>query len=263
MAKRLQDKVAIITGGGTGIGAATAERFAEEGARVVVVMGRRIEPLNEVVERIRATGAEAVAMSVDVSEEQQFEDAIREVKERYGRVDILVNNAVSVVSGMIEKLSTSHWHANFRATLDGTFFGTRAVFPIMRKQGGGVIVNVSSVCGLLGTFMMAGYTAAKAGVINFTRTAALEGAPHNIRVNCVVPGAVLTPPTIAVNPDERSMQATANAIPLKRIGDPRELANAILFMASDESSYITGQPLVVDGGKTIELSAGSTDFSKS
>jgi NAD(P)-dependent dehydrogenase (short-subunit alcohol dehydrogenase family) len=142
-------------------------------------------------------------------------------------------------------------------TLDGTFFGVRAALPIMAAQGGGSIINVASVCGLLGSMYTAGYSAAKAAVINFTRVAALEGARQNVRVNVVAPGAVFTPAFEASVPEGKAREMTAAGIPLGRVGQPRELANAILFMASDESSFVTGTTLVVDGGKTCELSLSS------
>lgn len=256
MTGRLKDKVAIVTGAGTGIGAATAIRFAEEGA-TVMVCGRRPGPLEEVVSQIRAAGGKAEARSVDVGDEAAFTALINDTAEKYGRLDVLVNNAVVATGGPIARLSTEDWHASFRVTLDGTFFGVRAAMPIMMKQGGGSIVNVASVCGLLGSLYTAGYSSAKAAVINFTRVAALEGARHNVRVNVIAPGAVHTPAFEAAVRDEKAREATANGIPLGRVGQPRELANAILFMASDESSFITGALLAVDGGKTCELSLAS------
>ena len=256
MTGRLKNKVAIVTGAGTGIGAATAIRFAEEGA-TVVVCGRRQAPLDEVVAQILAAGGQAEAKSMDVGDETAFTAVINDTAAKYGRLDILVNNAVVATGGPIAKLSTADWHASFKVTLDGTFFGVRAAMPIMMKQGGGSIVNVASVCGLLGSLYTAGYSAAKAGVINFTRVAALEGARHNVRVNVIAPGAVFTPSFEASVPEGAARDATANAIPLGRVGRSEELANAILFMASDESSFVTGTTLAVDGGKTCELSLAS------
>lgn len=257
MTGRLQDKVAIVTGAGTGIGAATARRFAEEGA-IVVLCGRRPQPLQEQVEAIRAAGGRAEAVPVDVSDEQGFTAVIQGAAERHGRLDILVNNAVTTTGGFIAGMSTNDWKANFTATLDGTFFGVRAAMPIMAKQGGGSIVNVASVCGMLGTPGTAGYSAAKAGVINFSRVAALEGARDKVRVNVVAPGAVFTPAFEASVPEGKAREMTAASIPLGRVADARELANAILFLASEESSFITGTTLVVDGGKTCELSLASS-----
>jgi len=257
MGNRLANKVAIITGAGTGIGAASAIRFAEEGARVVVC-GRRSGPLEEVVAEITAAGGSAEARPLDVGDEHAFTAAINETAAKYGRLDILVNNAVVAGGGgLIAKLSTEDWLSSFRVTLDGTFYGVRAAMPIMMRQNGGSIVNVASVCGLLGSLYTAGYSSAKAAVINFTRVAALEGARHNVRVNVIAPGAVFTPSFEASVPEGKAREATANAIPLGRVGQSRELADAILFMASDEASFITGTMLPVDGGKTCELSLAS------
>jgi meso-butanediol dehydrogenase/(S,S)-butanediol dehydrogenase/diacetyl reductase len=256
MAARLEGKVAIVTGGGTGIGAATAVRFAEEGARVVVC-GRRIEPLEQTVSAIRAAGGQAEARVLDVTDAQAFAELALAVEHTHGRLDILVNNAYSMVGATIAQMGPEDWHATFRVTLDGTFHGTRAVLPLMERQKSGAIVNVSSVCGLLGSPYTAAYGAAKAGVIAFTRTAALEGAAHGIRVNVVIPGVAMTPGTEAALPTAAARRATAAGIPLGRIADAVEVANAILFLASDEASYITGTQLVVDGGKTCELATGA------
>ena len=256
MGTRLEHKVALITGAGTGIGAATAKRFSEEGA-TVVLCGRRVEPLESVVEEISVAGGRAEAVSLDVSDEILFTRTINEVAEKYGRLDILVNNAYSMVGASIIDSSTADWHANFRVSLDATFFGIRAAMPLIGRQGG-AIVNLSSVCGQLGAPYTAGYGAAKAGVISLTRTAALEGAPLNIRVNAVVPGVILTPGTETALPTDKAQRNTAAGVPLRRLGDPREVANTILFLSSDESSYITGIALNVDGGKTCELSSGAS-----
>lgn len=259
MSKRLEGQVAIVTGSSQGIGAATAIRFAEEGA-TVVLCSRRRESLEEVANTIRENGGRARVEPLDVSNEAAWTEVVERVVAEEGRVDILVNNAVLMVPGMIEGGDTKAWHLNFKVTLDGVFFGMRAVMPHMRKQGGGSIVNVSSVCGLLGSPGTSGYSSAKAAVIQLTRNAALEGARGNIRVNCVVPGAFLTPATEAVIPTEEAQKATGKSVPLGRIGDPRECANAILFMASAESSYVTGQSLVVDGGRVCELNTGAADY---
>ncbi|HQR02786.1 MAG: SDR family oxidoreductase [Proteobacteria bacterium] len=256
MADRLKNKVAIITGAGSGIGAATARRFAEEGATVILV-GRRAEPLQAVAAEIAKAGGRAEPVSADVGDEVAFTRVVQDTATKHGRVDILVNNAVALTAGMIDSTTTADWHANFRVTVDGTFFGVRAAMPIMAKQKAGSIVNISSVCGMLGAPGVAGYSAAKAAVVNFSRVAAMEGAASNVRVNVVVPGVVMTPPTAATLPDEKAHRATANAVPLRRIAEPVELANAILFLASDEASYVTGTSLIVDGGKTAELNTGA------
>jgi meso-butanediol dehydrogenase/(S,S)-butanediol dehydrogenase/diacetyl reductase len=236
MTNRLQGKVAIITGGGQGIGAATAIRFAEEGAKVVIC-SRRIEPLQTVAKTIQDAGGECLPLSVDVSDE------------------LAVNNAVLMVPGMLANHKTKAWHQNFQVSLDGAMFLMRESFKQLRANGGAV-VNVSSVCGLAGSMGTAGYSAAKAAMISLTRNASIEWAPK-IRCNAVVPGAFLTPSLESVNPDEDSQKATGKTIPLQRIGDPRECANAILFLASDDASYITGAVLPVDGGRMAELNTGA------
>ena len=246
MAGRMQGKVAFVTGGGSGIGAATAQRLAQEGA-TVVVCGRRREPLDAVVAGIVAAGGKAEAVVADVSDEAGFTAALEAAAQRHGRLDVLVNNAMAYTWGSIEEMSTADWHANFTTSVDGTFWGTRTAMRLMKGKGG-AIVNVSSICGQLGTPWMAGYSAAKAAIDNFSRAAAAEGAAHGIRVNVVIPAVVETPATAGMLADEASRRNTEKLIPMGRVGQPDELANAILFLASDEASYITGASLTVDGG---------------
>ncbi len=252
MSQRLQAKIAFVTGAGSGIGEATALRFAEEGA-TVVLCGRRAEPLQAVLERILEIGGKAEVAVADVSDEQAYVAALEGAAQRHGRLDILVNNAMAYTWGSIETTSTADWHANFATTVDGTFWGTRTAMRLMKAQGGGSIINLASICGLFGTAWMAGYSAAKAAVINFSRAAASEGAPLNIRCNVVVPGVVDTPATAGMLSDEKARANTEKVIPMKRVGLPVELANAILFLASDEASYVTGASLVVDGGRSSDL----------
>jgi meso-butanediol dehydrogenase/(S,S)-butanediol dehydrogenase/diacetyl reductase len=253
MTGRLQGKVAFITGGGSGIGAATAQRFAEEGA-TVVICGRRKELLDRVAADIRATGGKAEGVQADVSNEAQYVGAIQDAAQRSGRLDILVNNAMAYSVGPIEKTSTAAWHSNFATSVDGTFWGTRAAMKLMHKQGtGGSIVNVSSICGLFGAAYMAGYSAAKAAIINFSRAAAAEGGARNIRCNVVIPGTVETPPMVEMLSSEKARRNTEKLIAMRRVGQPVELANAILFLASDEASYVNGAALSVDGGQSSTL----------
>ncbi|WP_038011247.1 MULTISPECIES: SDR family NAD(P)-dependent oxidoreductase [Thauera] len=251
MAGRMQGKVAFVTGGGSGIGAATAQRLAQEGA-TVVVCGRRREPLDEVAAGIVAAGGKAEAVVADVSDEAGFTAALEAAAQRHGRLDVLVNNAMAYTWGSIEEMSTADWRANFATSVDGTFWGTRTAMRLMKGKGG-AIVNVSSICGQLGTPWMSGYSAAKAAIDNFSRAAAAEGAPHGIRVNVVIPAVVETPATAGMLADEASRRNTEKLIPMGRVGQPEELANAILFLASDEASYITGASLPVDGGRSSVL----------
>ena len=252
MSKRLEGKTAFVTGGGSGIGAATAERFAQEGA-MVVICGRRKDPLDEVVARIKAAGGSVEAIVADVGNEAQFVGALEQTAKKHGSLDILVNNAMAYSWGAIDSTSTADWHSNFATTVDGTFWGTRTAMGLMRAQGSGSIINLASICGQFGTPWMAGYSAAKAAVINFSRAAASEGASHNIRCNVVSPGVVETPATAGMLTDDKTRTNTEKLIPLKRVGQPVEVANAILFLASDEASYITGASLPVDGGRSSEL----------
>lgn len=252
MAGRVQGKVAFVTGGGTGIGEATAHRLAEEGA-TVVVCGRRREPLEAVVAAIKARGGKADCAVADVSNEAQIVGAIEAAAQRHGRLDILVNNAMAFTWGGVDTMSTADWHANFATTVDGTFWGTRTAVKIMKAQGGGSIVNIASICGLFGTAWMTGYSAAKAAIINFSRAVSSESAASNIRCNVVIPGVVATPATADMLSNESARKNTEKLIPMRRIGEPVELANAILFLASDEASYITGATLSVDGGRAADL----------
>jgi len=248
---RLRDKVAFITGAGTGIGAATALRFAEEGA-TVIICGRRREPLDEVVARIAMAGGKAEALQVDVSDEKAFGSALAGVVKRHGKLDILVNNAMAYTYGPITDTNTESWHGNFSTSVDGTFWGTREAMKHMQATGG-AIVNIASICGLLGTAWMSGYSASKAAIINFSRAAAAEGAAQGIRVNVVIPAVVETPATAGMLSDADARRNTEKLIPLGRVGQPEELANAILFLASDEASYVTGACLPVDGGRSAVL----------
>lgn len=255
--ERLKDKVAIITGGGQGIGAAAAVLFAEQGAKVVIA-SRRQEPLNAVVEQIAQAGGDCTAVATDVSDEAAVKALVAASIEAYGRIDIVVNNAVLMVPGMLANHDSKAWRQNFQVSLDGAMFLMREAYPQL-KANKGAVVNIASVCGLLGSVATAGYSVAKAGMIQLSRSAAIEWAPH-VRCNSITPGAFLTPALEAVNSDEASQQATASSIPLRRIGDPRECAQAILFLASDEASYITGTNLAVDGGRTAELNTGSASW---
>ncbi len=259
MGGRLAGKVAFITGAGTGIGAATAARFAQEGAQVMIC-GRRAEPLQAVVAAISAEGGKASWVQADVTDEASLASALERTAHSFGRLDIMVNNAVNYTWGLLEQITMEQWHQCLRGSLDVAFIGTRLALPLLRKSGAGAIVNMGSVCGLLGSPGLAAYSAAKAGVINFSRTAALECATANIRVNVVIPGVVWSEGTDAALDTPEKAEGTARVIPLKRIGQAVEVANAILFLASDEASYITGQTLVVDGGKTCELNVGKSDY---
>jgi len=252
MTLRMQDKIVFITGAGSGIGAASARRMAEEGA-TVIVCGRREAPLKAVVDEILKHGGKADLRIADVSDEAAFVAAIESVAAQYGRLDVMVNNAMAYTWGRVDEMSTQDWHINFRTTVDGTFWGTRTAVRLMKASGGGAIVNLASICGVFGTAWMSGYSAAKAAVINFSRAVASEGAAVNIRCNVVVPGVVHTPATEQMLNDANARANTEKLIPMRRVGRAEELANAVLFLASDEASYITGACLAVDGGRSSDL----------
>ena len=183
MTSRMAGKIAFVTGGGSGIGAATAKRLAQEGA-TVIVCGRREAPLAEVVESIRQSGGKAELKVADVSNERAFVSAIEEAAAEHGRLDVMVNNAMAYTWGSVDSMSTEDWHANFSTTVDGTFWGTRTAMRLMKDSGGGSIINIASICGLFGTAWMSGYSAAKAAVINFSRAVASEGAAWDRRAGC-------------------------------------------------------------------------------
>jgi meso-butanediol dehydrogenase/(S,S)-butanediol dehydrogenase/diacetyl reductase len=258
MGGRLSGKVAIVTGAGSGIGAATARRFAAEGAHVVLC-GRRREPLEALAKELASAGLAAEAVPVDVSDEAQVAALVRDTSARHGRLDVLVNNAYQLAAGAVDALSTADWHHNFRTTLDAAFFGLRAALPVMRARGGGSVVNVSSTAGLAGQAGLAGYASAKAALENLTRTAAVEAAAFGVRVNSLCPGVIGTAGTLAAFADPRARRAMERQIPAGRFGTPEEVAAAALFLASDEASFVTGATLIVDGGQRASLGAPLLD----
>jgi meso-butanediol dehydrogenase/(S,S)-butanediol dehydrogenase/diacetyl reductase len=251
MAGSLDGRGAIVTAGGAGIGAATARRLAQEGAAVVVadLSGRRA---NEVAAAINGSGGRAAPIKIDVADPDGVQAAIRLALERFGRLDIMVNNAGLAEPARLDDIPLESWNRVLAVTLTGTFLGMKYCLPIMRRQGRGVIVNTASISGTAGDYGLASYNAAKAGVVNLTRSAAIENARHGIRVNCVCPGAINTRAAELLGKagadDWRRRQAEAH--PIGRIGEPAEIANTVRFLASDESSFITGAAIVVDGGVT-------------
>lgn len=244
---RLAEKVAVITGGGSGIGRATAERFAREGARVVVadLLGERA---TLVAEGITAAGGDALAITADVTQAAAVEALAAQALARYGRVDILVNNAGRSLGNDLRDIDEATWDANFAIVIKTAYLCTRAFVPQMIARGSGAIINIASINGLTAIGEDA-YGAAKAGMINLTQNVAVRYAQHGVRANCICPGTIRTPiwdQRLARNP--ATFERLAKWYPLGRIGEPTDIANAALFLASDEAAWITGAILPVDGG---------------
>ena len=237
---------AIVTGGSRGIGRAIALRLAEEGANVAVIYAGNTAAAEETQKAIAAQGGQSIAIQCDVANEEAVTAMVKQVKEQFGSVDILVNNAGITRDGLLMRMKTADWQAVLDTNLTGTFFCTKAVTKLMMKQRSGAIVNLTSVVGLTGNAGQANYAAAKSGIIGFTKSVAKELASRGIRANAVAPGYIDTDMTAVLS--DTVKEEMIKAIPMGRIAQPQEVANAVLFLVSDCSSYITGQVLNVDGG---------------
>ena len=246
--KRLQNKIALITGAGQGIGLATALKFAREGATVVVIDVRQ-DQVDAAVAQCREAGATAEGFVVDVTQRSQVDAMVAGVKARFGRIDVLVNNAGITKDARLVKMTQEQFDAVIDVNLRGVFHCSQAVADTMIAQGSGVILNASSVVGIYGNFGQTNYAATKFGVIGFTKTWSRELGAKGIRVNAVAPGFITTP-MIATVP-EKVLTAMAEEVPLRRLGQPEEIANVYAFLASDEASYITGTVIEVSGGLTL------------
>ncbi len=244
----LQDQVAIVTGGAQGIGAAIAERLAAEGASVAVV-DLNLDKACETAERLRQLGVAAEAYQVDVGAAEAVKAVVAEIVKRFGRVDILVNNAGITRDGLLLTLSEQDWDLVLTVNLKSVFNFTKNVARQMIKQKSGAIVNVSSVVGLMGNPGQINYSASKAGVIGATKSSAKELASRNIRVNAVCPGYIETAMTAKL--EDKARTALIDHIPAKRLGQPADVANAVLFLVSDLGSYVTGETVRVDGGMAM------------
>jgi 3-oxoacyl-[acyl-carrier protein] reductase len=240
-------KTALITGGGRGIGRATAVRLAKDGVRVAVNYKGNAAAAEEAKRLVEEAGSSAVLIQGDVSQDGEAERVMKETLAfGEGRIDVLVNNAGITRDNLLLRMSAEEWDAVLDLNLRGTFLVTKAAMRPMMKQRGGRIVNVASIAGVVGNAGQANYSAAKAGIIGFTKTVAREMASRNITVNAVAPGFV---PTDLTDPLPQEVKdALLRQIPLGRFGSVEDIANAIAFLASDEASYITGQVLIVDGG---------------
>jgi NAD(P)-dependent dehydrogenase (short-subunit alcohol dehydrogenase family) len=248
---RLQDKVALITGSGSGIGKATALLFGREGAKVMSV-DLMADTAQATAREIKDGGGQADSLQADVSVAADVERMVSTTVERFGRLDVLVNNAGIEVVMPIVQVPEEMWDRLIDVNLKGVFLGCKYAIPQMIKQGGGAIVNTASIAGLRGFATFGTYSASKGGVVLLTKTLAVEYAAFNIRINCVCPGIIRTPMlerglTAVPNPEE-ALELFRQAHPLGRLGEPEEVAQAMLFLASDEASFITGVPLPIDGG---------------
>ena len=255
MADRVKGKIALVTGGASGIGRASAVLLGKEGATVVVSdiqddMGK------DTVTAIKKAGGDAIYLRHDVANEDAWVSVIGEIKNRFGKLNVLVNNAGIAIAGPIVDMTLADWRRQQSINLDGVFLGIKHGVPLMRASGGGSIINISSVAGLKGSANLAGYCATKGGVRLFTKAAAMETAGDNIRVNSVHPGIIETPIWLGIVPGANIAGANApdldliaaNAVPMAKKGVPDDIAAGVLYLASEDSRYVTGSELVIDGG---------------
>ncbi len=252
-----ENKVVIVTGAGGGIGRSVAQRFASAGAAVVAV-GRTHSKVQDVADEIANAGGRAVAMAADVSSEEDVTRVIGDTYRALGRIDVMVNNAAVCPQVRLTDMSLTEWTGVITNNLTSVFLFCRGVIPYMLEQGGGAIVNVSSVHALATLDGYSAYSASKAGIVGLTRAIALDYAKNNIRVNAVLPGAVRTPMLESSvknldTPRDEIMKQWDQSQPIGRVGQPEEIASVVLFAASPENSFMTGTTLVADGGMTAEL----------
>ena len=255
---RLENKVALITGGGSGIGRACAEMFAREGARVAV-SDISLERAQATTQFVTSHGGDAIAISGDVSLGDDAQNMVSATVEKFGKLDVLVNSAgVSARNAMPKGSSPEEvWDKVIDVNLKGTYMVSWHAMPEMVKSGGGSIINLSSIMGLVGYPVGMGggfnpYNPSKGGVLQFTRNLSIDSASKNVRVNCICPGYVETDLTSALTKDAEALSRLETLHPIGRLGQPEEIAYAALYLASDESGFVTGSPLVVDGGYTAQ-----------
>ena len=242
--KKLENKVAIITGGASGIGEATVKLFIEEGCKVTVADIDQ-DALDSIAEE---HGDKVFVLKVDVSDPKEVEGMVQKTVAHFGKLDILHNNAGIGGFGLVPDITSEEWHKVFSIDVDGVFYGCKYAIPEMKKNGGGAIINTASISGMGADYAMPSYNASKGAVINLTRTLANDHGEDNIRVNAVCPGPVATPLLNIAVEDEDILKAYQKVIPSGRIGKPEEIAKVLLFLASDDSSYVNGTTIVADGG---------------
>lgn len=254
--RRFAEQVVIVTGAASGIGRATARRFAEEGARLVLA------DLNTdgLVALADALDADVLVQATDVGDRHQVERLIDATMDRFDRIEVLCNNAGIGGYGPTPDLDPDDWHRMIAVDLDSVFYATRVAIPHLRAGGGGTIVNTASISGLYGDYGLAAYCAAKGAVVNYTRAVAIDHASEGIRCNCVCPGAIETALTEPILGIERFASGYEELIPMGRVGQAEEIAGAVAFLASDDASYITGHALVIDGGVTA--ATGQINFTR-
>ena len=241
----LEDKIAIVTGASQGIGKTTAELFSKSGAHVVCI-ARNKEKIKNLVNTISKNGHSASYNSCDISDGDLFQNTIKSVINDYGKIDILINNAGITRDSLVLRMKNHQWDDVLNTNLKAAFYATKSVLRSMMKNKYGRIINITSIFGLQGNSGQSNYSASKAGLIGLTKSLSQEIATRNITVNCIAPGFIETPMTEKL--DDKRKDAILNSIPMNRIGKPKDLSSAIIFLASQESSYITGQTLHINGG---------------
>lgn len=248
---KLKEKIAVITGAGSGIGEAIAIRFAKEGATVVLV-GKTKSNLERTYDKLAPYSSQSVIYEVDVTDEAGMKQLFKDVYDRFGCIDIVVNNAGIGLAATVTETSSEDWDKLMNVNVKGVFFGCKYSIPYMQKQGGGVIINMASVAGVVGLYNRAAYCTSKAAIIGLTKSIAIDYAEDNIRVVAISPGTIETPYVDKILQNDPNKEATRKAMearqPIGRMGTPEEIANATAFIASDEASFVTGSNFIIDGG---------------